>query len=70
MTATTFSDVRIRIKSLTELIQRLERAEDDVKTLSNEKVKLTVWNCLEVALRTLREDRSKMEDQFRHPLNN
>ena len=66
MNTLTLSDVKHRVKSLTELIQRLETAEGSINTISNEKVRSTVTNCLEVALKTLREDRSSMEDQLMH----
>jgi hypothetical protein len=62
MAVPTLSDVRDQVKRVAELIRRLETAEDSVKTLSNDNVRLTVTNCLEVALKTLREDRSKMEN--------
>ena len=70
MNAPPLSEVKSRIKKLNELIQRLETAEDNTKTLSDEMVRSTVTNCLEVALKTLREDRSKIEDQFRQPMSN
>jgi hypothetical protein len=68
MNAPPLSEVKSRIKKLNELIQRLEAAEDNTKALSNEKVRSTVTNCLEVALKTLREDRSKIEDQVAQPM--
>ena len=65
MSVPTLSDVRNRIERVAEMIRRLETAEDGVKTLPNDHVRLTVTNCLEVALKTLREDRNKLEDRFK-----
>jgi hypothetical protein len=66
MAVPTLSEVRDRVKRVAELIRRLETAEEGVKTLPNDNVRLTVTNCLEVALKTLREDRNKTEDQFKN----
>jgi hypothetical protein len=62
MAVPTLSDVTDRVQRVAELIRRLETAEDSVKTLPSDNVRVTVTNCLEVALKTLREDRSKMEN--------
>ena len=64
MAAPMFSDVRSRIDTLTELIQQLETAEDNIRKLSNEKARRTATNCLEVPLKTLREHRSKVEEDL------
>lgn len=55
---------------IAEIIRRLETAEDTVKTLSNDNVRSTKTNCLEVALNALREDQIKMEDQFKEARTN
>lgn len=70
MAVPTLSEVRDRVKQVAEIIRRLETAEDGVKTLADDNVRLTVTNCLEVALKTLREDQDKTEGQFRNSQSN
>ena len=65
MAVPTLSEVRDRVKQVAEIIRRLETAEDSLKTLPRDNVRSTVTNCLEVALKTLREDQNKSEDQFK-----
>ena len=62
MAVPTLSHVRDEVRRVAEIIRRLEAAEESVKTLSTDKVRSTVTNCLEVALKTLREGRNKMEE--------
>ena len=57
----TLSEVRDEVKRVSEVIRRLETAEESAKAVSNEHVRSTVTNCLEVALKTLREDRNELE---------
>ena len=63
ITTPTLSEVRSQIKKLNELIQGLQASEREAATLSHDKVRSTVTNCLEVALKTLRDDRRNMEDK-------
>ena len=62
MAVPTLSHVRDEVKRVAEIIRQLETAEERVKTLSDDKVRSTVTNCIEVVLKTLREGRNKMED--------
>ena len=57
------SEVKSQIKKVNELMQGLEASEREAATLFHDKVRSTVTNCFEVALKTLRDERRNMEDK-------